>query len=156
MKVISYVILCLTLPRWTPTLQTVCSRCWRIWRSSSSFSIRTTSFQHWHTYLTCYKEHGTTYRTPASQYPEASFHLALTFIWYPYFSERELAGLHLHLALKSVRSLVHQLFGEITSVTLVEITCKLKPVTPHKLVLTLRYLNPLTARCTCYVVMLAY
>lgn len=50
------------------------------------------------------------------------FHLALTFIWYPYFSERELAGSHLHLALKSVRSLLHQLFGEIISVTLVEIT----------------------------------
>lgn len=69
----SYIVdSCLTsvylLPRWTPTLQTVCSRCWHIQRRSSSPSITTTSCQRWRTYPNCYNEHGPTYRNPASQY----------------------------------------------------------------------------------------
>lgn len=60
-------------PRWTPTLPTVYSRCWRIWRSCSSLSTTTTSCQRWRIYLNCFNERGPTYRSPASQCMDESF-----------------------------------------------------------------------------------
>lgn len=57
-----------SLLRWTPTLQTVCSRCWRIWRSCSCSSTATTSSQLWPISVSCCSEPGPAYRTPASQW----------------------------------------------------------------------------------------
>lgn len=66
-------LLSMSLLRWTPTHQTVYSRCWHTWRSCSSSFTRTTSCQRWRTCLTCYNEPGPTFRSPASQYSESSF-----------------------------------------------------------------------------------
>ena len=73
---------CLSFLRLTPIFRTAFSSCWPSWKSFSYSFSGTTSNRHWLTSLPFSRGPGSAWKTPASQYPQASpFHFHFYSSW---------------------------------------------------------------------------